>query len=158
MQYVSTAGDDGACVFCDLLEAGDDEDVYILHRGQRTFVVLNAFPYNTGHLMVAPLRHVGALRDLEPGEQAELMEVSSAAVDHIVEAMAPHGFNLGMNLGVVAGAGIPGHLHMHVVPRWGGDTNYMTVVGETKVLPELLDETYKKLRPLFQGPHPSSGS
>jgi ATP adenylyltransferase len=155
MQYVSTAGEGDACVFCDLLRAGADEDVHILYRGEQIFVVLNAFPYNTGHLMVAPLRHVGELHDLEPGERAELMEVSSAAVDHIAEAMAPHGFNLGMNLGGVAGAGIPGHLHMHVVPRWGGDTNYMTVVGETKVLPELLDDTYRKLRPLFL--HGSSG-
>jgi ATP adenylyltransferase len=150
MQYVSTAGDDEGCVFCRLLEAGDDETAGILYRGDLVFVVLNAFPYNTGHLMVAPRRHVGEMHDLEAGERGALMEISSAAVDHITTAMGPHGFNLGMNLGTVAGAGIPGHLHMHVVPRWGGDTNYMTVVGETKVLPEMLDETYRKLRPLFR--------
>ena len=149
MQYVSTAGEDAGCVFCRLLEIDDDEEAGILYRGERVFVVLNAFPYNTGHLMVAPLRHVGELRDLEAGERADLMEASSAAVDHISAAMGPHGFNLGMNLGTVAGAGIPGHLHMHIVPRWGGDTNYLMVVAETKVLPEMLDETYRKLRPLF---------
>ena len=149
MQYVSTAGEDEICVFCRLLESDNDKEAGILYRGERVFVGLNAFPYNTGHLMVAPRRHIGELHDLEPGERADLMEVSSESVDHISAAMSPHGFNLGMNLGTVAGAGIPGHLHMHVVPRWGGDTNYMTVVGETKVLPEMLHETYRKLRPLF---------
>jgi ATP adenylyltransferase len=149
MQYVSTAGEDDGCVFCRLLESGDDEEAGILFRGERVFVVLNAFPYNTGHLMIAPHRHVGELHDLEREERADLMEATSVSVDHISVAMGPHGFNLGMNLGTVAGAGIPGHLHMHVVPRWGGDTNYMTVVAETKVLPEMLDETYRKLRPLF---------
>jgi ATP adenylyltransferase len=149
MQYVSSAGDDEGCVFCRLLEGDDDESAGILFRGERVFVVLNAFPYNTGHLMVATHRHVGEMHDLDEAERAELMNMSSIAVDHLRSSMGPHGFNLGMNLGTVAGAGIPGHLHMHVVPRWGGDTNYMTVVGETKVLPEMLHETYRKLRPLF---------
>jgi ATP adenylyltransferase len=149
MQYVSSAGDDEKCIFCDLIGSDDDERVHILYRGKRIFVVLNAFPYNTGHLMVAPLRHVGELHDLEEAESTDLMSVTSRAVDIIAEALGPHGFNLGINLGRVAGAGIPGHLHMHVVPRWGGDTNYMTVVGDTKVLPEMLEDTYAKLRPLF---------
>jgi ATP adenylyltransferase len=149
MQYVSTAGEDEKCIFCELLDSDDDERVHVLYRGERIFVVLNAFPYNTGHLMVAPLRHLGELHDLEEAESTELMSVTSRAVDVLAEALAPHGFNLGINLGRVAGAGIPGHLHMHVVPRWGGDTNYMTVVGETKVLPETLEDTYAKLRPLF---------
>ncbi len=149
MEYVTGADDSGGCVFCDHLSESDDEKARILMRGERTFVILNAFPYNTGHLMVAPLRHVGELGELGSDERHELMDVTERAVAAITDAMAPHGFNLGMNLGRVAGAGIPGHLHMHVVPRWGGDTNYMTVVGETKVLPEMIADTYEKLRPLF---------
>ena len=141
-------GDQG-CVFCDHLEAGNDEAAHILHRGVTAFVILNAYPYNTGHLMVAPLRHVGELHDLEPDERAELMELTTRATEIIRTAMGAHGFNVGMNLGQVAGAGIPGHLHVHVVPRWGGDTNFMPVVGDTKVLPEMIAETDAKLRPLF---------
>jgi ATP adenylyltransferase len=144
MQYVSTASDDDECVFCARL-AEDD----ILYRNELVFVILNAFPYNTGHLMVAPLRHVGELHELDGSERAGLMEVTSAAVDILREAMGAHGFNVGMNLGRVAGAGIPGHLHVHVVPRWGGDTNFMPVVGDAKVLPEMLEDTDAKLRPAF---------
>jgi ATP adenylyltransferase len=146
MQYVSTSGDDtAACIFCDHLAKGDE----VLYRGDTTFVLLNAFPYNTGHLMVAPQRHVGELGDLTGEERHELMDVAAEAVRVVREAMGAHGFNVGMNLGNVAGAGIPGHLHVHVVPRWGGDTNFMTTVGETKVLPEMLADTAAKLRPLF---------
>ena len=149
MQYVSDSGNVGGCIFCDHLASGDDLEAHILLRGQRAFILLNAFPYNTGHLMIAPCRHVGELHDLDPLELQELMELSARAVSVIGEAMNPDGFNLGMNLGEVAGAGVPGHLHMHVVPRWGGDTNFMAVVGETKVLPEMIVDTDAKLRPLF---------
>nr|MBA2601226.1 HIT domain-containing protein [Actinomycetota bacterium] len=148
-EYVTSADGDKGCVFCDHLEAGDDEVAHILHRGVTAFAILNAYPYNTGHLMVAPLRHVGELHDLEPDERAELMELTTRATEIIREAMNAHGFNVGMNLGQVAGAGIPGHLHVHVVPRWGGDTNFMPVVGDTKVLPEMVADTDAKLRPLF---------
>jgi len=147
---VTTAGsDDGGCIFCDHLAEGDDESARILYRGERTFVILNAFPYNTGHLMVAPLRHLGDICDLDEDERAELMKVTSQSVSIIREAMGAHGFNVGINLGIVAGAGIPGHVHMHVVPRWGGDTNFMPVVGDTKVLPEMIEQTDAKLRPAF---------
>jgi ATP adenylyltransferase len=149
MEYVSGAGGGQGCVFCDHLSAGDDETAHILFRDDLVFVILNAFPYNTGHLMIAPLRHVGELRDLEDGERADLMELTSRSVDVVKEAMDPDGFNVGMNLGAVAGAGVPGHLHVHVVPRWSGDTNFMTVVGETKVLPEMIADTDARLRPLF---------
>ncbi|MFP5299341.1 MAG: HIT family protein [Actinomycetota bacterium] len=151
MQYVTGAdvANAGGCVFCDHLAAGDDEGAHILFRGEGVFVLLNAFPYNTGHLMVAPLRHVGDLADLEPAERAELHEVTYRAVEAVREAMNPDGFNIGMNLGSASGAGIPGHLHMHVVPRWTGDTNFMTTIGEAKVLPEMLADTDRKLRPLF---------
>jgi ATP adenylyltransferase len=152
MQYVSATGDSDGCIFCDHLSAGDDEKAHILYRGNAVFVVLNAFPYNTGHLMVAPFRHVADLIDMTDGERAETMEVTARSVEVISEVMGAHGFNVGMNLGRVAGAGIPGHVHMHVVPRWGGDTNYMTTVGETKVLPELIEDTDRKLRPRFRRP------
>ena len=149
MQYVSAADNGQTCVFCDHLQAGDDVGAHILHRAERTFVIMNAFPYNTGHVMIAPVRHVGELSDTTSEERAEMMEVTHLSTEVIGRALAPHGFNIGMNLGTVAGAGIPGHLHVHVVPRWGGDTNFMTTVGETKVLPEDLTDTDAKLRPLF---------
>ena len=151
MQYVSSAtGDDQACIFCTAVATGDEElDSHVLHRGESAFVILNAYPYNTGHLMIAPNRHVAELDQLDEAERAALMELTSVATSFVREAMAPHGFNVGMNLGRVAGAGIPGHLHVHVVPRWGGDTNFMPVVGNTRVLPEMIADTDAKLRPLF---------
>jgi ATP adenylyltransferase len=150
MQYVSTAGEDDECIFCRGRDATDDEVANVVHRGPRAIVMLNAFPYNTGHLMVAPRRHIGELHDCSAEERAELIETTNTSIDIVKDAMAAHGFNVGMNLGRVAGAGIPGHLHVHVVPRWGGDTNFMPVVGDTKVLPELLADTYAKLRPKFE--------
>lgn len=145
MQSASEAG----CFFCEHLAANDDETHNILQRGPHTFVLLNAFPYNTGHVMIAPQRHVGELTELTTDERAELMEMTVRSVEVITSAMGPDGFNTGMNLGAAAGAGVPGHLHIHVVPRWGGDTNFMPVVGETKVLPEMLADTAAKLRPGF---------
>jgi ATP adenylyltransferase len=144
------AGSEG-CIFCDALAATDDVASGVLFRGQRAFVVLNAYPYNTGHVMVAPNRHVGEPRDLDPEESHELTDVTFRSIEVLREGMGPDGFNVGMNLGRIAGAGIPGHLHVHVVPRWSGDTNFMPVVGETKVLPEMLADTDAKLRPLFAG-------
>ncbi|MFP5351623.1 MAG: HIT family protein [Actinomycetota bacterium] len=152
MQYMSAAGEgkgSGGCVFCDHLAQEDDEAAHILFRGESAFVLLNAYPYNTGHLMVAPVRHAGDLVELNEHERRELMELTSSSVDIIRRVMGAEGFNTGMNLGAAGGAGIPGHLHMHVVPRWAGDTNFMPVVGRTKVLPEMLADTYAKLRPAF---------
>jgi ATP adenylyltransferase len=150
MQYVSSAtGDDEGCIFCAALDSDDDVGSHVLHRGDDAFVLLNAYPYNTGHLMIAPNRHVAELDELTPEERAALMELTSSSSAFIREGMSPHGFNVGMNLGRVAGAGIPGHLHVHIVPRWGGDTNFMPVVGHTRVLPEMLADTDAKLRPLF---------
>ena len=147
MQYVSTSDQDRSddCIFCQHLVSGDE----ILHRGRTAFVLLNAFPYNTGHLMIAPERHIADIGDMGDEERHELMDLTTDSVRIVREAMGAHGFNVGMNLGEVAGAGIPGHLHVHVVPRWGGDTNFMTTVADTKVLPELLADTAAKLRPLF---------
>jgi ATP adenylyltransferase len=152
MAYVRGGEGRGGCIFCDLPAAGEehDEENHLLARGELSFVLLNAFPYNPGHLMVAPYRHVGRYRELTAAELAEMMAFAGTAIGALEEDAGAHGFNLGMNLGQVAGAGIADHLHLHLVPRWGGDTNFMPVVGETKVLPELLAETYQRLRPRFR--------
>jgi ATP adenylyltransferase len=143
------AGD--GCIFCDLPAAGDDQANLILGRGELVFALLNRFPYNPGHLMVAPYRHVGDYAELTADELTELMALTQTGVRALRAASEPHGFNLGMNLGTVAGAGIADHAHMHLIPRWGGDTNFMPIVGQTRVLPELLAETWTKLRPHFDG-------
>ncbi len=151
MEYMNAAGEDASsgCVFCDHLAAGDDEAALILFRGDHTFSFLNAFPYNTGHLMVAPLRHVGDISHLDDAERTELFDLTCRSVEIVRSAMGAQGFNTGMNLGAAGGAGIPGHLHMHVVPRWNGDTNFMPVVADTKVLPEALEQSYAKLKAAF---------
>jgi ATP adenylyltransferase len=153
MEYIQAAkeqDDEAGCIFDDLPAEGDDERTMILQRGELAFVILNSFPYNPGHLMVAPFRHVGEFRALEPAELAEVDALIGRSIAALEDEMQPHGYNLGMNLGRVAGAGIPDHAHWHVVPRWNGDTNFMPVVGQTRVLPELLEETYARLRPRFR--------
>jgi ATP adenylyltransferase len=148
--YVTKTGDASNCFLCDCIAHPDDEAAgLILHRGERTLIVLNKFPYNTGHAIVAPHRHVADLTDLSVEERAELMEETARLVAAVRDGMRPQGFNVGMNLGTVAGAGVPDHVHLHVVPRWGGDTNFMPIVGDTKVMPETLDQTASKLRPLL---------
>jgi ATP adenylyltransferase len=152
MDYIRRGGaGEHGCIFCDLpaADAAEDEANHLLARGEVSFLLLNAFPYNPGHLMAAPYRHVGDYEELTAAELAEMTALCGQAIRAMREESAPHGFNLGMNLGQVAGAGIADHLHLHLVPRWGGDTNFMPVVGQTKVLPELLDETYRRLRPWF---------
>ena len=150
MEYIQAAHhDDGECFLCAEPAASEDDRYFILARTQHSFACLNIYPYNPGHLLVAPLRHVADLEALEPEEAGDCDVLLRRLVVALKEAMAPGGFNLGMNLGQVAGAGVPGHLHWHVVPRWGGDTNFMPIVGETRVLPELLADTFTKLRPLF---------
>ena len=154
MAYIQAAkdqGEDGGCIFCDLPAEGDDERTMILARGELAFVIVNSFPYNPGHLMVAPFRHVGAFTSLEAAELADVDALVARSIRALEQEMKPHGYNLGMNLGRVAGAGIPDHVHWHLVPRWNGDTNFMPVVGQTRVLPELLEETYARLRPRFEG-------
>jgi len=152
MEYIRTATevDAPACIFCELPTREDDE-AHVLLRGEHGFVILNAYPYNPGHLMVAPWRHTGEFENLTVEEHAGLMDLQRRAIVALREEMEPHGFNIGMNVGKVADAGFPGHLHWHVVPRWTGDTNFMPIVGQTRVLPELLDETYRRLRPRFAG-------
>jgi ATP adenylyltransferase len=140
--------DDRACVFCTLL-AGNEDGERILRRDEHAFVTLAKYPYNPGHLLVLPTRHVGELEELTPEEHAGITALLTRGVRALREASEPHGFNIGLNLGHVAGAGIPEHLHWHVVPRWGGDTNFMPVIGQTRVLPQLLAESYETLAPLF---------
>ena len=153
MAYVSAEHDhefEGPrCVFCELPALGDDARALILDRGEHCFVVLNAYPYASGHLMVVPFAHVDRLTDLTAAARAEMMELARTAQEVIAGAMAPHGFNLGMNQGAAAGAGIADHLHLHLVPRWSGDTNFMTSTGDVRVMPQSLEETYAALKPGF---------
>ena len=137
------------CPFCVLPGLGDDRAARIVHRGETVFVILNAYPYNPGHLMAVPYRHVAALHELTRDERHEMTDLSERAVRALTASSGPHAFTLGINIGAVAGAGIADHIHQHVVPRWGGDTNFITVVGQTRVLPELLEETYDRLVPAF---------
>jgi ATP adenylyltransferase len=152
MEYIESAKDGaaGGCVFCELLEPGAGQE-RILRRTDVAFVALAKYPYNPGHLLVLPVRHTSELEDLTPEEHAGIAGLLARSVVALREQAEPHGFNIGLNLGRVAGAGIPEHLHWHVVPRWSGDTNFMPVVGQTRVLPELLEETYRKLAPRFAG-------
>lgn len=135
------------CVFCGVLSADQpDEETYIVWRGRSVFALLNAYPYTSGHLMVLPNRHLGSMGDLTDDEADELFGAARRAVTALERAYSPEGINLGANLGAAAGAGVPGHLHLHALPRWAGDTNFMTSVAETRVLPEPLSTTWQKLR------------
>lgn len=142
--YVTGPKEPG-CVFCRAPASGDDRAGLILHRDALAYIILNRYPYNSGHLMVVPFRHVARPELLSGDEARAVMELTGLAVRVLDRAMSPEGFNVGMNLGRAAGAGIDDHLHMHVVPRWVGDTNYMPVLADTKVLPQHLDETYERL-------------
>ena len=141
-------GGEGSCILCELVAPGRDDDVEkrVVWRGALVAALLNAYPYTSGHLMVLPVRHVAQLEDLEPSESAELWDGVRQAVVAIKGAYRPGGINLGANLGRAAGAGVPGHLHVHALPRWDGDTSFITAVAEARVLPEPLDETWAKLR------------
>ena len=145
MKYVSTAGDLPECVFCVALAAGDDARTFVVHRGKLAFLILNAFPYASGHLMAAANRHGCSLDEATSAELTETMEITQHAIRALRATYHPHGFNVGVNQGRVAGAGVPDHLHVHIVPRWDGDTNFMAAIGETKVLPETLETTYSRL-------------
>jgi ATP adenylyltransferase len=144
LEYIKGADEQPGCVFCDAA-AGHDEERLVVRRGERAFVLLNKFPYSSGHLMVAPFRHVGDFAELEDDEALELHRLATQALAALREVYGPEGFNLGWNLGRVAGAGVVDHIHLHVVPRWAGDTNFMPVLADVKVLPEHLDETRRRL-------------
>ncbi|HEX2849719.1 MAG TPA: HIT domain-containing protein [Acidimicrobiales bacterium] len=149
----SDGGDDEPCVFCRILASGEpDEVTKVLWRGERTVALLNAFPYTSGHLMVMPVRHVGAIEELTAAEGAEVWAAVTDAVRALKAAYRPEGLNVGVNLGRAAGAGVPGHFHVHALPRWNGDTNFMTSLAETRVMPESLDATWEKLKGAWPGP------
>lgn len=134
------------CIFCEMLEAEDDRSQLILHRGESAFLVLNKYPYNNGHLMAVPYRHVDTPEALSAEEASEVMALATLGIRALRRSANPHGFNLGINIGKVAGAGVLDHLHMHVVPRWEGDSNFMPVLAEVRLIPQDLAETYAELR------------
>jgi ATP adenylyltransferase len=142
-----TVGD--GCVFC---RAASEDDPLVVHRGERAYVILNLFPYNSGHVMVVPRRHIASLAEATADELGELITLVRDAERAVTTAYTPHGINVGLNLGRAAGAGVADHLHVHLVPRWNGDTNFMTVVADSRVLPETLEQTAARLRPLFAAP------
>jgi ATP adenylyltransferase len=144
LEYIESADDQPGCVFC-LAAGGDDEERLVVHRGSHTFVLLNRFPYASGHLLIAPFRHVGEYGELEEDEVLELHRLASSGLAALAEVYRPQGYNLGWNLGRIAGAGVVDHVHLHVVPRWAGDTNFMPVLADVKVIPEHLSESRRRL-------------
>jgi ATP adenylyltransferase len=149
MKYIQGDTSMDGCPFCTALAAEDPAEHNLVHRGKTAFVILNRYPYTTGHLLVLPLEHKELLNDLDGKTRAEMMELVNHCLEVLEEAYHPQGFNIGMNMGEAAGAGIPKHLHWHIVPRWVGDTNYMSTVGGTRVLPETLEDTYQKVLDLW---------
>ncbi|MCD6016535.1 MAG: Diadenosine tetraphosphate hydrolase [Solirubrobacterales bacterium] len=151
LEYVKGAAKDSAheCIFCAKPAEGDDEASLIVHRGELCFVILNRFPYTNGHLMVAPYAHLATLPEVEAPTIAELMALTQRAMNVLERTYAPHGYNIGFNQGRVAGAGVEHHIHLHVVPRWGGDTNFMPVLADTRVMPQSLADSYRALRESF---------
>ena len=137
------------CLFCIKPTLGDAE-AHIVHRGQLSYVILNRYPYTNGHLMIVPYSHVASLENLDTEALVELMQMTQLSLRVLREAYGPDGFNLGMNIGEASGAGVACHVHLHLVPRWDGDTNYMTTIGQTRVIPEWMDQTYARLRPIFE--------
>lgn len=155
MAYVGAGGRADGCIFCEALASSDDRKALILLRRPLAFLILNTFPYAPGHLMTALIRHVGTLAEATPEELGQAMAIVQTALRALDRGYRPDGYNVGINQGRVAGAGVEGHLHIHVVPRWNGDTNFMPVLGEVRVLPESLDATYERLSAaLGQGERP----
>ena len=151
LAYVKDASKDieEECIFCAKPAQDDDVASLIVHRGEQSFVILNLFPYTNGHLMVTPYDHVARLQDLPAETTAEMMALAQRAMGRLEEVYEPHGFNVGFNQGRVAGAGVEHHIHLHVVPRWGGDTNFMPVIADTKVMPQSLEQSYEALKGSF---------
>ena len=145
-RYIAEARISSGCIFCDAPAANRDEETLIVFRGPKTYVILNRYPYTTGHIMIVPYEHTADFAGLDPETAAEIMQLSQRVQAALEHTYHPDGYNLGMNLGRLAGAGIADHLHLHLLPRWGGDTNFMTTVGETRLEPEELSTTYAKLR------------
>ena len=151
MEYINNHEKVTGCVFCNAVQAADGPENLIIARGKLAFVILNRYPYTSGHLMVVPYAHCAMLDELNPAIRSEMMELTNQAILVLHRIYHPQGFNLGMNIGAVAGAGIAEHVHLHIVPRWGGDTNFMSAVADTRVLPESLVETYQRVREGWEG-------
>lgn len=151
MSYIEQHNSDDPCVFCRALSITDSVENLIVARGAHAFVILNRYPYTSGHLMVVPNAHKPGLEDLSPAARAELIELTNQALGVLRQVYKPEGFNVGANMGAAAGAGIVDHIHFHIVPRWQGDTNFMSALGQTRVLPEALDATYQRIRSGWNG-------
>jgi len=150
MKYIESDHKEEGCVFCNAQAREDGTSNLIAFRGEQAFVILNLYPYTSGHLMVVPFDHVATLENLDPATRAEMMELTSQCMNVLKKIYRPQGFNMGANIGKAAGAGVPGHIHIHIVPRWGGDTNFMSTLGETRVLPEAIEDTYRRVREGFK--------
>jgi ATP adenylyltransferase len=150
MKYITKAEEEPGCVFCNKLKLPDNAENLVVMRGERAFIILNKYPYTSGHIMVAPLAHKASIEDLDPATRAEMMELTAQFMGVLRKVYHPQAFNVGMNIGEAAGAGVPGHVHIHIVPRWNGDTNFMSTVGEVRVLPETLEQTYTRIAGAYQ--------
>jgi ATP adenylyltransferase len=149
MIYIEKKKTEEECVFCSALERPDGPENLIVYRGQRAFVILNRYPYTSGHMMVVPYDHQPSLEDLSAEVRAEMMEFATQGMEVLRSIYQPQGFNLGINIGEAAGAGITDHVHLHIVPRWAGDTNFMSSLAQTRVLPETLEETYRRIKAVY---------
>jgi ATP adenylyltransferase len=145
-RYIADASKSAGCIFCDAISANDDAKMLVVFRGAKNYIILNRYPYTSGHVMIVPYEHVGDFAAADAETVSEMMRLAQRVKGALEKGYHPEGYNLGMNLGRAAGAGVLGHLHLHVLPRWSGDSNFMTVVGETRVEPEELTTTYEKLR------------
>ena len=150
MEYIENHDKEDGCVFCNAQAKEDDSVNLIAHRGERAYVILNRYPYTSGHLMVNPFEHVSSIEELDVETRTEMMELTSRCTTALRNIYRPQGFNVGINMGEAAGAGVLGHVHIHIVPRWKGDTNFMSSVGQTRVLPEALEDTFERIRQYFQ--------
>lgn len=150
MKYVENHKKEEGCIFCNALARPNNEENLIIKRGKLAFVILNLYPYTSGHIMVAPMAHRPSLEFLDPDSRAEMVELVSQSIVVIKQIYRPHAFNVGANIGEAAGAGEPDHVHLHIVPRWTGDANFMSTLGETRVLPEALTDTYKRIKAGFE--------
>lgn len=150
MEYIENSSKVDGCVFCLIQELQDGEESLITFRGKLSFVVLNRYPYTSGHLMVVPYKHVSALEDVDAETRTEMMELSACSMTILRKIYSPQGFNMGANIGEAAGAGVKDHIHIHIVPRWAGDTNFMSTVGAARVLPESLETTYHRVKKGFE--------
>ncbi len=150
LQYVKDANKSDECIFCTKPLEGDDRATLIAHRGERCFVILNLFPYTNGHLMVAPYEHLGRFQEIAAETVGEMNALAQRSMAILEDVYGPEGFNLGINQGRIAGAGVEGHIHLHVVPRWAGDNNYMPVIADTKVMPQSLEESYEAISKGFE--------